>query len=220
MGKTPHVGLESSMLDACIQEAIRKPYAGVFGCPHFGFHETSLEALLRLPHLEEIWFWDIHLQDVEAVFTLKMLKSFGVHPKRPPVDFSRIPSLERVVVTHRHGDSGIDRLKKLEFLSVWHYSPKNKAFGEILLPDHLTELQINWASPKTLDGLNPALNLRRLEIHRCRNLESLALIPVLFPNLEHLVVSTCRRITEEEGRRTIADLPKLKHAFVQKTKLV
>lgn len=195
MGKTPRVGLESSILDACIEEAIRKPYAGVFGCPNFGFNETSLDALLRLPHMEEIWFWDIDLQDVEAVFTLKRLK-------------------------YRHGNRGIDALKKLDFLSVWHYSPKNKAFGEILLPQHLTELQINWAYPKTLDGLNSAPNLRRLEIHRCRNLESLALIPVLFPNLEHLVVSTCGRITEEEGRRIIADLPELKHAFIQKIKLV
>lgn len=216
----PHLGLESSMIDACIQEAINKPYAGVFGSPTFGFREKTLDSLRSIPQLEEIWFWDVELDDVEAVYTLKRLRSFGVQPGRPPIDFSQIPTLERLVVTYRAGDSGVDRLKNLHRLSLWHYSPKKRLFGEILLPDGLTELEINWANPKALDGLTPLLSLRRLEIHRCRNLESLSVLPRLFPNLEHLVVAACGKVSVDEGRRAVENLPKLKHAHVQKTKLV
>jgi len=208
------------MLSECIQEVLDKPYRGVFGSPHFGFYETTLDALLKVPHVEEIWFWDINLQDVDGVYTLKGLKSFGVQTKRPPVDFSRLPSLECLVVMHKPGDQGIDRLSGLRSFHLWHYSPKSKTFDDIRLPPQLTEFQINWANPKSLKGLNPVHSLRRLEIHRCRNLEILAEIPNLFPNLEYFVVSTCGKVTEEEGRRAIAGLPKLTHAFVQKTKLI
>jgi hypothetical protein len=199
LGGPPRLGLESATLSECIQEVLDRPYRGVFGSPHFGFHETTLDALLKLPHLEEIWFWDISLDNVDAVYTLKGLKSFGVHPKRPPIDFSRLPSLERLVVTYKPADQGIDRLSGLRSFHLWHYSPKPKTFGDLRLPQQLTELQINWANPMSLKGLNPVPSLRRLEIHRCRNLESLAEIPSLFPNLEYLVVSTCGRIKEEEG---------------------
>jgi hypothetical protein len=137
MGGLPRLGLESAILSECIQEALAKPYRGVFGSPHFGFHETTLNALLKLPHLEEIWFWDINLKNVDAVYTLKGLTFFGVHPKRPPVDFSRLPSLERLVVTYKPGDQGIDRLSGLRLFHLWHYSPKSKTFDDMRLPQQL-----------------------------------------------------------------------------------
>lgn len=107
-------------------------------------------------------------------------------------------------------------LAALETLAVWHFRPGSKSFADLPTPANLTELEIFWANPATLDGLKPNPNLRRLKFGRCRNLESLALLPELYPALEHLVVEACGRIPADEGARIAAQLPALNHAFVNR----
>jgi hypothetical protein len=63
-------------------------------------------------------------------------------------------------------------------------------------------------------------NLRRLEIHRCRNLESLGDLGAKFPCLEHLVVAACGRVMPGEGERVVHDLPAIVHAYVRDAKVV
>lgn len=217
--KVPSLGLESSNLNACIQEARVRPYKSVFGSPGFGFFEDSLDALNELPHLEFVWFWDIALKNIEALYTLSELKSFGVHPKRPAIDFSRLMSLRKMVWTYKPTDIGISSLQ-LKSLHIWHYAPKSKSFAGLELPETLEELQINWANPSTLEGLRPIPGLRRLEIHRCRDLENLAILPELFPKLEHLVVAACGRVGSGEGERIATSITSLKHAYVKDKKIV
>lgn len=215
----PSLGLASSNLDACIQEAKSRPYLSVFGSPAFGFLEDSLSALDQLTQLEHIWFWDVSLKNIDALYGLSKLTSFGVHPKRPAIDFSRLRSLRQLVLTYKPGDVGIGSLP-LRSLAVWRYAPKEKSFARLELPETLEELKILWANPATLAGLPGIPGLRRLEIHHCRNLESLAILPELFPALEHLVVDACGRVDLEEGQRVAAGIPSLRHAYVQGKKFV
>ncbi len=215
LARTPSLGLESANLEACLAEVRQRGFKAVFGSPVFGFFEDSLDSLKGLPELEAIWFWDVDLRDIDAIYEHSSLQRFGIHDKRPPVDFSRLPSLKRVVWKHKASDVGIRSLSGLELLHVWSYAPRSKSFADLELPSGLTELQINWANPKTLDGMISVPGLRRLEIARCRNLETLDAIPALFPDLEHLVVTACGRIQSGEGERVVARLPNLRHAFVK-----
>src|SRR5215218_208630 len=91
LGNTAHLGLESGMLEDCVEEVLSKGYKGVFGSPAFGFKEPTLQALQTLPHLESLWFWDIELQDIETIYSLGALQFLGIHPKRPAIDFERLP---------------------------------------------------------------------------------------------------------------------------------
>jgi hypothetical protein len=220
MGDTPHIGLESKVLPACIAEARRARYRGVFGSPYFGFDERTLNALHDLPDLESIWFWDVALKDVQAVYGLKSLRALGVHPRRPPMEFSRLPSLRHLVLHPLSKDSGLETLYLLESLHLWHFSPKSKSFHDLALPTKISERQINWANPKDLAGLAPNPNLRRLEIHRCRNLETLSGLPDLFPSLEHLVVAACGKLDGAREAHLAPHLPILKHAYIQNRKVV
>ena len=208
------------MLDACVVEASTNGYHGVFGSPVFGFTELTLDSLRALPELKSIWFWDIELENVDAVYELKSLESFGVHPRRPAVDFSRLPALKRIVVELRTNDQGLETLSELEMLHLWHFKPKSKSFHGLLLPPNLVELQINWANPKSLEGIPVLPGIRHLELHRCRNLASIAELPELFPNLEHLVVAACGGLDPAQASDLCSRLPYLKHVFVQGVKVV
>jgi hypothetical protein len=219
LAEVPSLGLESATLSACIREAKSRPYRSVFGCPSFGFKESSLDVLAELPLLESVWFWDISLKDVDALYALTKLKSFGVHPKRPPIDFSRLKELRQVVWHYKATDTGISSLS-LKKLHIWHCSLTSDDFSGLQLPNSLEELQINWANASKFDGLCELPNLRHLEVHRCRNLESLSALPTLFPKLEHLVVTTCGKVSVPEASWLKAHFPSLRHAYVKDRKLV
>ncbi|MCX9158631.1 hypothetical protein OPU71_21160, partial [Niveibacterium sp. 24ML] len=219
LAEAPSLGLESANLAACIQEAKLHPYKSVFGSPSFGFNEVSLDALSELPELEAVWFWDVSLKSIEALYALHALKSFGVHSKRPAIDFSRLRSLQQVVWHYKPTDTGLGTLN-LKRLHIWHCSLKGEGFSGLQLPGTLEELQLNWASAATLDGLPTIPSLRRLEIHQCRNLESLAVLPILFPRLEHLVVAACGRVAVPDTEWLKARIPSLRHAYVKDKKVI
>jgi hypothetical protein len=220
MGNVPHLGLESAQLTECIAEVKKSAWKGVFGSPLFGFRESTLDALRSLPWLESVWFWEIDLENIDALYELPALRSMGVSPRRPPIDHSRLPSLTNLTVHPIAKDCGIEQLMHLEVLSVWHFNPPHATFDDFLLPSGLKELEINWANVRSLAGLAPNPGVRRLEFHRCRNLESLAGLAGCFPNLEHLVISACGKVDPTREQDEIRRLPHLQHAYVQKRKLV
>src|SRR5512146_540318 len=59
MGPAPGLGLESSRLDECIEEINRRHITGVFGSSVWGFYESDLNVMARVPHVDAIWFWDV-----------------------------------------------------------------------------------------------------------------------------------------------------------------
>ena len=101
MVPAPGLGLESSRLQECIQEINRSHITGVFGSSVWGFHESDLNALARVPHVETIHFWDVDLKNVDGLYALEGLTRFSVHPKRPAVDFSRLPKLKQLGLHHK-----------------------------------------------------------------------------------------------------------------------
>jgi hypothetical protein len=215
MQHTPGLGLESDQLVECVEEARIVPFKGLFGNPAFGFREPTLNVLNALPEVEAVWFWDVELRNVDALYSLRGLSHFGVHPKRPALDFARLQALKQLVWFYKPADTGVQSLLALESLHIWHYREKTKSLSDLALPPNLVELEINWASVETLDGLPTLPRLRRLEVHRCRNLRSLGNIALRFPLLEHLVVAACGKVEDGEGARVARQLPRLKHAYVK-----
>jgi hypothetical protein len=214
------LGMETKRAADCIRKIRDERIAGVFANPTFGFDGKDLDFLNEIPWIESIWFWDVALDNIDGLYALENLRSFGVHPKRPPVDFSCFPKLRKAVIEPKTRDRGLDALTELELLHVWHYRPANGSFASLKLPASITELQINWANAVSLDSLPALPYLRCLEIHRCRNLENLGLLREKFPCLEHLLVSACGKVTSSEGKRSIEGLDKLSHAVIGKVKIL
>lgn len=217
----PHcasLGIESDRLRECLEQIKDSGLKGVFGSPCFGFAGQDLDFLKEIPFIESVWFWDVALNNIEGLYALADLRHFGIHPRRPAIQFNRFRQLQTAVVELRSKDSGLAQLQSLQTLHLWRY--KEKDLASLSLPDSLVELKLNWASMTSLDQLQALPNLRRLEIHRCRNLESLGVLCERYPNLEQLVIAACGRMSADEGSRSIRGLKKLRHAFVQSSVLV
>jgi len=215
---TLSIGIESGKIESCIKEVIRRDAKGVFGSSYCNFKEDNLDFLRHLPTLQKIWFWDVSLKNIDGIYALTNLKYFGIVPKRPGVDFSQLETLEKVVWEYHSKDVGLGSLIGLSLLHIWHFKPKNQSFEGMDIPTSLEELKIYWANPSSLLGLPPLPKLKRLEIHNCRNLETLAELPHIAPNLEFLLVDACKRVND--GSEIVKHLPKLRHAYVQRVTLV
>ena len=212
------IGIETNNLSNCVHEVKKRNAKGVFGSPSFGFKQDNLNFLTDLPYLEKIWFTEVNLIDIQGIYALKRLKHFGVLPKRPGIDFSQLSNLEVLIWQFTEKDSGLEKLQNLKVFHTWHVNPKSKNMGEIVMPPSVIELQINWANPTSLDGMPTMPNLKHLEIHRCRNLETIDAIIDIAPNLEFLVVTGCGKIS---GADTVVNkIPNLRHAYVHNKLLI
>ena len=194
LGGTPSLGIESEKLSECVAELRRRGWLGAFGCPGFGFREANLDFLSQLPELEKVWFWDVALKNIDGLYFLTGLKYFCVHPDRPGIDFSKFLGLETMIWSHNKHDLHVGNLPKLRKLNVWHFKPRSKSFLDLAVPPSVESLELFWANPESLAGMTPLPNLRKLGIHRCRNLRSLTQLAEIAPSLETLIVTTSSKV--------------------------
>jgi hypothetical protein len=210
LGITHSIGIESDIVDECIAEILRRDIRGVFGSSCFGFREGNLDFLCSTPDIEQVWFWEINLKDVEGLYALKRLRYFGIHEKRAPIDFSRFPDLEGVVWHPRTMDRGVETLLNLRHLDLWRFKSREKSYRALQLPPALEKLEINWSNPKDLKGFPVLPNLLELQFHYCRNLVSIDRIADFAPNLERLIVTRCANLTDYESAQDL----ELDHLYI------
>jgi len=214
------LAIDSHRLAACVAALESRQMKGILGNPRYGFVGSDFDFMKGLPWIEVVWFYDVNIKNIDGLYSLRGLQHFGVHPKRPSIDFSRFPELRKVVIEPRPGDHGLRTLTQVQVRHVWRHRPMSKDFSQFEFPASLAELQINWANVTSLESLPELPALRRLEVHRCRDLEVLGNLCAKFPRLEHLVVAACGRVRRGEGERVVRDLPGLTHAYVGDSKIV
>ena len=212
------IGIETANLDSCIKEAKDKNAIAVFGSPSFGFKQSNIDFLSELPQIESVWFWDVKLDNIDGIYSLKKLKKFGIHPKRPGIDFSNFKDLEKFIWEYNKKDTGISQLKKVKLFHIWHFNPKSKSYDELQVPVHVEELQINWANPESLEGIPTLPKLTCFEIHRCRNLKTIEILPIIAPILNKLVITTSKNV--EDAHDVVKKCPNLRFASVNGTILI
>ena len=215
----PALGLQTDNLEACIAEVLARKLNGVFG-RHPEFKETDLSCLEATPDLTSAAFWDISLSDISTIYCLSKLRFFRISGKRPPINFAKLRSVEDLVVEHNRRDTGFSELSNLKMMNLWRFKAPVTDEFEFGLPERLEEVGIFWSNVESLEGFGVCPNVHKLEIARCRNLQSLGDLKRNFPKLQHLVVEACGRLTTEEAVRALDSHPNIRHAFAGKKSIV
>tara|TARA_R110002096_G_scaffold16106_20_gene55105 strand:+ start:27111 stop:27821 length:711 start_codon:yes stop_codon:yes gene_type:complete len=212
------IGIESSRIDECVAEIQRRRVKSIFGAPYLGFEEDTLDFLRQIPFVERMWFNDVKVRDIDGLYSVAKLKFFGVFPKRPGIDFSKLPDLEELIIHFNKRDIGIDSLTNVKRYHVWHFNPKKATFERLLVPPSVQKMMVCWANPHRLDGLSSMPKLKQLELARCRNLTSVGALPSIAPKLEEFMTEDCGRL--DDGERVARSMRTLKHCFIGDTEIV
>lgn len=198
LGILPSVGIDSGNLEECIREVASNKVQGVFGHPNFGFKQDNFDFFQRIPHVKQIHFWDIDIKNIDGIYCLKELESIHVEPKRPGIDFSKFNKLKKIITDYHRTDSGFSDASSVKVFHLWDFGPKEKSYKVANFPPNIEELKITKANPASLDGLPRLDNLKHLEIHYCRNLESVDAIAHIAPRLEVLIIEKCPKLINYE----------------------
>ncbi len=208
--RVPGLGVNSDRLDECVAYYHEQGFGGLFGNPTFGFKQDNLDFLARTKNAKWLWFWDIALRSIDGLYELTGLQNVGIHPKRPGIDFLRLPALRSAVNHWMKTDTGISASTITEY-DLWHFKPTSKSFAGLEIPSGVKKLELYWANPASLDGLPVLKKLKVLQFHRCRNLQDLSALPRIAPNLQELLTTTSSKIDATAG---VLDHPKLKTALI------
>ena len=210
------LGIDSARIEECVAYFKTQGFRGLFGSPTFGFDQEDLDFLARTPEATHLWFWNVALTNLDALYDLAGLESVGINPKRPGIDFSRFPALRSAVNHWNRKDTGIAASTITKY-DLWHFKPRSKTFEGLEIPSGVTELQLFWANPDTLKDLPVMKKLKVLQIHRCRNLQDLSDLPRIAPHLRELLTTTSSKIDATDG---VLDHPRLKKALIDGTFVV
>jgi hypothetical protein len=210
LGITHSLGIESSQLSECIEEINHRNIQGVFGSPVFGFIENNLDFFKKLHEIRQAWLWEISLKDVSGLYSQSELEYLGVFPKRPGIDFAQFKKLRTMVWQPVKNDAGLEKLENLASLDIWRYKSKNMTFNGLALPKSLRKLELNWCGQNEIDTLPCLPALEELQIHYCRNLNSLKGIGRLAPRLKKLVVTRCANLESFEEAQEM----NLEHIYI------
>lgn len=217
LGRPRAVGIESGRVELCMTRYNETDFSGLFGSPSFGFREENLDFLgLARRKPTWLWFWDVELKNVDSLYGIDELDEFGIHPKRPGIDFSRFRRLGSVVNHWIRQDTGIAGATIRKY-DLWHFKPRSRSFADAEIPLAVERLELYWANPSSLDGLPMLCELTELQIHRCKNLADLSSLPEIAPNLRHLVATTSSRLQPGAG---VLDHPMLETARIDGKELL
>ena len=214
----PTIGLESEQLSECVSEYHSRGLRGVFAARCWGYTHPHLDVLARLSPLTHLRVWDLELRSIDGIYSQgEDIECLSVTCKRPALDLSRFGSLRELTLNWTRADQGIEDLR-LDDFALWHHKPRSKSAEDLPLPAACGgRAELSWSNVSSLEGIAGLSGVRHLELHRFRNLRSLAGIEVFAPTLEKLVVTTSGNV---EDVSVVRELGLLRFASVNGEVLV
>lgn len=213
------IGIDSSNLKNCIKEfngnglfKRKRLYDGIFGHESFGFKEMNLDFLINFKTVKHIWFWDVNLNNIEGIYLLKNIETLGITGKRPSIDFAKFPKIRTITLDWETKDYNLEVCQSVENFYLWHHKPKEKNFVNFKFPPKCSNcVSLNWTNVEDLRTLNGLLGVKKIEIHRSRNLLSLQGLEKFADTLEEVIVTTCGKLVDY---KFLISFPKINKIYI------
>lgn len=157
----------------------------------------SLEYLWILPAITASEFDYSPIYEMPNIKWLQCETMYGVKQENvSTIDYSRFPRLERLGVIGEKGHLNVHAAEKVVSLIFDFGFPNAKALKGFICGKELKSFSINQSQIQSLEGIEVASQLCRLELSYNRNLTDISSLRHLNQTLRFLEIDTCGRITD------------------------
>lgn len=167
---------------------------------------TDIGFLTQCSELEDLWVipsFEAHDFDCSPLYDMPNLRSLDMHTIYGEndeyvahIDYSRIPRLERLVVSAPKGHHNVHCLKQLKSLYIGEKQPASKTLVGFFDGEELEELTLGVSTVSTLDGLEQAKKLCRLRLAFNLRLTDISALACVKDTLTELEIQNCGKIKD------------------------
>lgn len=162
----------------------------------------DLQFLSKCPQLEALWILPsctAETLDYSVLNSMPNLRWLQCRTKCrsqvAQIDYSRLPKLRRVLA-NGYGHNGLSELKELETLYLGDGQPFFPTLENLSLGSQLQNLFLNQTSLRSLEGIQSATALERLELSYSRVLSDIYPLTALSKSLKWLDIENCGKIKD------------------------
>jgi len=202
--------IEPSIIDKNVQYALENDLMHFELNYAFGFREKDISFLDEIAdYVQGITIVMSGEFDIDIIHKCKNLEYLAVSflsNVKFPIEFDNFPKLKECYFKWRKGSESLFECKNLKLLSIGGYDKSDlKCFETINTIEYLNF----WTSrTESLKGLEVFENLKKVELFKLRNLDSVQ--PLSFcSNIEEISISQCGKLTDVYTLNKIKRLNKL-----------
>lgn len=164
----------------------------------------SLERIMVFPAISATKF---DYSPLYALPNIKWLQCQTVYGKNEEnitnIDYSNFPQLERVLIEET-GHLNVDKAKKVTTLRFYAFPKEKSMVGKI--PTSVLDFSITNSPVQSLDGIEVAEQIFKLELQYNRNLKDISALKNIKGTLKHLEIYNCGKITDFSVLQTLSNL--------------
>ncbi len=156
----------------------------------------------------EIYGEDFNYDKIKYFSNLKILSIS--YNKKEVIDLKNFPNLEDLNCVFTKKIVNMSSCENLKSLRLLNYNPSTKDLHEIPAFHNLLNLGISFANIHTLSGIENLSSLKKFEIWRAPNLQTISSLIPLSQSIETLFIESCKKITDYEIVGNLKLLKKLR----------
>ncbi len=169
----------------------------------------SLEHITVIPALSAENFDFSPLYDLPNIKVLFCHTMYGEDEKKVScIDYSKIKGVRRISIDGK-GALNYDKVKGLKTVYIGKHHPAGDCLTDVIDMSELECLDLCQASVRTLNGIEKAINLKKLHVSSCRKLEDISAISRLGKTLRALSIDACGKITDFSALFELSELESL-----------
>lgn len=171
----------------------------------------SLEEITVYPSINAVNFDFSPLYDMPNLRKLICQTTYGPNEEHTSyVDYSRFSSLSELIINGPKGHKNVHLVRGLTHLALENGQPTTRTLVGAFDGEKLEELSLTESTISSLDGVEQANRIRRLELYYNRRLVDISALTRVRDTLKELDIENCGKIRDFSVLSTLHRLEKLR----------
>lgn len=208
--QSEYIVVESSRITDYIKYINKNKIKAAF-LSNLYYFANGINFLQECNFLEKLSITSSSIENYDGLSYLQSLEDLILEEPKGKVDLTCHTALKRLAADYNKNIIGMEQLKGLKELSLWHYKPKSRDLSGISGLDSIKELEIIQSNINSLNGCGSLLKLERLKFAYLSQFRYIDELEKIKKSLKILDFDCCKKIENHEYVMCLNNLEKLRY---------